>query len=61
MQPKQHDTRYVRFEQAGNAACGIWENDIVKELKDAQAIAKGDTIEVEIEGIGTLRNTVARS
>ena len=25
-----------------------------------QAVQKGDTIEVEIEGIGTLRNTVAR-
>jgi 2-keto-4-pentenoate hydratase/2-oxohepta-3-ene-1,7-dioic acid hydratase in catechol pathway len=33
MQPKQHVTRYVRFAQAGTAAYGIWENDVVKELK----------------------------
>ena len=32
-----------------------------KYARFEQAVGKGDTIEVEIEGIGTLRNTVARS
>jgi 2-keto-4-pentenoate hydratase/2-oxohepta-3-ene-1,7-dioic acid hydratase in catechol pathway len=36
---------------------GVDHDDLALET---QAVSKGDTIEVEIEGVGVLRNTVAR-
>jgi 2-keto-4-pentenoate hydratase/2-oxohepta-3-ene-1,7-dioic acid hydratase in catechol pathway len=55
--------RYVRFERDGVAAyVTLLPGDVLFTGTPGrtQAVSKGDTIEVEIEGVGVLRNTVAR-
>jgi hypothetical protein len=46
---------YVRYRQSGRVSCGRLDGRVVHEL----TMKPGDVVEVEVEGVGVLRNSVA--
>jgi 2-keto-4-pentenoate hydratase/2-oxohepta-3-ene-1,7-dioic acid hydratase in catechol pathway len=56
---QQGVTRYVRYSHQNTVSYGILEGETIREL--TKAMKPGDVVEIEIEGIGVLRNRVERA